>query len=243
MNGSIVSLDSFQEVVIYGYSKTRSDLVKVSAHDKVAHVYDYDTPSKQVVTSFGNHDTPSKQVVTLSGRSFIKLSYRTLDLATLCKNTLVAVVIENYLRKKESFPIIPVIFCLESTECPPRPTEWIANKNLDHSGLGTISNAEIRRMYKLCSDPELSSEVKEVAKATFIFVRVNLPSLELEEIPAPWEKEAQIWTEAWEQRNLGKSKSKVASTKLNWRKLLIDLGKAHEMSQAKKQGSSLCLIQ
>jgi hypothetical protein len=99
-------------------------------------------------------------------------------------------------------------------------------------------------MYKLCSDPELSSEVREVAKATFTFVRVNLPRLELEEIPSPWEKETQVWTEAWEQKKSGKVKSKQASTKLNWRGLLIDPSKAHhKMLQPEKNGSSSCLIQ
>ena len=125
MNGSIVPLDSFQEVVIYGYSKARADLVRVEAREKVAHVYKY--------------ATPCEPTTTLSNRSFIKLPYDSSALPALCKNALVAFVIENYLRKKESFPIIPVIFCLESTESSPRPTAWIANKNLDHSGLGTMS--------------------------------------------------------------------------------------------------------
>ncbi len=220
------SIGSFKEVMVYGYACVRTDLVKSFAHDKIERVY--------------NYDTPCKSVTTLSGRAFTRLPLTLRDMSTLCKNTLVVVVRENYLRKKESIPIIPLIFCLESTEYGSFPAASIANKNLDKSpDLGKVSKTEIRRMYKLCSDPELSAEVKQTAQETFKFVRVKMPNLELEEIPAPWEKEPESWVKAWELKKATKSKSKAASAKLDWKSLLKD----PEVATPKNQTSSACLIQ
>ena len=210
------TLDSINEVMIYGYSIAGLEVIKNLAYEKMEKVYD--------------HRSPSQRINTLSGRKFIKMP-SPIDSKNECKNTLVAVIIENFLREKEQFPIIPVIFCLTSTDTPHRlPTAWIANKELAKSPHGFISNSEIRRMYKLCEDPELPLEIRETAKKTFKFIHVTIPLFRkihirptFEEIPPPWQNNEQtsIWIESQKLKKRNKIKSNDDCNKLNWKNLLI----------------------
>lgn len=173
MDNSIINLESFNEVAVYGYSHAGWSSVTSLAQQKVINVYDY--------------TATTKQAKTLSGRALTRFTYS--DTGGLCKNTLLSIVIENCLRKKEGTSIIPVIFCLTSTSCPTHlPVERIANKNLNGWGrVGKISNAEIRRMYKLCTDEQIPMEVRNVAKETFKFIHFEHYS-NLREVCPPWEE-------------------------------------------------------
>lgn len=232
MTNPILSLDSFKEVVIYGYSKVGLDDLRDVAKKAIGssrYVYDWSTPYPSFI-----------QCDTLSGRGFIELP-QGLSQSAQCKNALVAFVVENYLRKKEGTSIIPVVFGLSSTNCPALPTASIANKKIDTSGQGAISNAELRRIYKLSNDPELSFEIKEIAKETFKFVHLILPDPQkgcdspiLQEISSPWENESQIWIEARELKKSGEIKLHTNSSKLNWRSLLVDPIKVRKMGTIPK---------
>ncbi|MBS0627541.1 MAG: hypothetical protein JSS09_04950, partial [Verrucomicrobia bacterium] len=120
----------------------------------------------------------------------------------------------------------------------------IADKNhKDASPLGRISNAELRRIYKLCNDPSLSSDVREIAKKTFKFAHVVFFSKilgdrrvkRLERIAAPWEDIAtdktrnSRWIQALEEK---RKKEKIKPSKhkaIQWRNWLKDPLKAQEI--------------
>lgn len=225
---SLASGLDLREVVVYGYSKAGLDDVKVF-FSQASSVYDY--------------LTPVKQEKTLSGRAFIKLKYNSLFSSprTLCKNALVAVVIENYLRKKAEGSIIPVIFCFSSYKCPSLPVVRIVNKNLNSSKLGEVSNSEIRRIYKLCNDPKIPLEVRQVAEETFRFVHLMKEDLKVDirEISPPWKKDSDTWMRAQELKKSTEVKSKTnVENKLDWRLLLQDPYKAHEIIERKERERS-----
>ncbi len=201
--------------MVYGYSEAGSANVRSLAAEKRIPSYD--------------HLSPIQGDKTLSGRSFIPLKIEHYGEVALCKNTLVAVVVENCLRKSEGFPILPVIFCLSSTKCPLLPIQWIADQELNDFEVGWISNKELRRIYKLCNDPELSSEVKQVAKETFKCVHVHLPHLELEEIPPPWEEQTAFWDQVRAEKKAKQVEQRRSSRRLDWRPLLVDPTKAREL--------------
>lgn len=207
---NILYLDHYKEVVIYGYSE--------------AGLYDVIDLAQQHMVVY-DHTAPCKPKPTLSGRTFTKIPYDSTAIPALCKNTLVAVIIENHLRKKEKRDIIPVIFCLSSTYCDPLPTRIIANKNLTDLSYGSVSHKELRRIYKLLNYPD--PEIKKIAQETFKFVHVNFstlkdnhPPLTLEEISPPWESESTEWAEALELKKSIKRSPSTLFSKLDWRALL-----------------------
>jgi hypothetical protein len=71
-----------------------------------------------------------------------------------------------------------------------------------------LTNKELRRAYKLCTDPMLSEDLRETAKKTFLFVRVNIQAdedrncvIHLEPLKSPFESIR--WVQFRECREVG----------------------------------------
>lgn len=203
-----------KEVVVYGYSKALYEEVSTKITNLGKEVY--------------LHNLCTIESVSLSKRSFIEIPIESFwTIGFICKSSLVSIVIENYLRKKEGTELIPVIFCLNSNKDPSLlPAEAIVNKSKNPT-LGFLSNQEIRRIYKLCFDPSIPLEIRNTALKTFQFVTVILSSfddiLDIQPTEAPWENNRQEpdrnnkWTSAWEEKIIAKKDRPAKPPNSNWR--------------------------
>lgn len=140
-----------------------------------------------------------------------------------CKAGLVNIVIENFKRKKDCVPIIPVVFVVEKDD-----SKLDINSILDRGLLFSkgFTNSEIRRAYKLCFDSSLTQEIRTIAKETFIFISLftneptNAVKFNFRIRPAPWE--SLEWKNGMENRV--KTKSIESNPKLYpWREELNKL--------------------
>lgn len=124
--------------------------------------------------------------------------------ARRCKTGLVNLVLENYRRVKYGDgQITPIIFCIDyEDEAGPNPYPLTSERLLSktrfaegHDGQYVemnrlITHSELRRAYKLCHDPRVDTEVRQIAHNTFQFVKVKEleDTYELERLVAPWEQ-------------------------------------------------------
>lgn len=212
-NDLITFLNSVDEAVIYGYAAAGWGVVMRLARNTIKNVYDYSLTSE-----------PNK---TLHGRSFININSPTLH--QTCKTTVTAIVVENCLRAEENMPLIPVLFCLTSTNQPSHlPVEVIANKNDSKADYkGSTSNSELRRIYKLCTDSALSFEVREIAKKTFYFAHIILDKgavIAIRKTAAPWENTVEDPNKnlKWVIARKIKEMKKTNKTESNWREWFKD---------------------
>jgi hypothetical protein len=136
-----------------------------------------------------------------------------------CKAALVNIVFENYKRKQQGKPLIPVLFVIDCENNRHSLTSnSITTKEENQNKIITFK--EIRRAYKLCEEFD-DPEIRAVAKETFKFVKAN-DDLSLKEIPVPWEKSD--WPELWKAR---KKAPKKFRKKLNWKSELHAMKKKH----------------
>lgn len=89
------------------------------------------------------------------------------------KNELVRLVLSNLTRQYGNFsnPIIPCLFCIDTDTCLINDID--ISKSSPIGSAGHFTTKEMRRTYKLCFDPSLPVEVRQMALQTFIFVKVN----------------------------------------------------------------------
>lgn len=155
-----------------------------------------------------NYATFSSETRSLSNRFLVHLpTWPLISLEKLTsiqsKMTLVSVIIENMLRKDEGRSLIPIIFCLTSSETPRTvPLECMIDKRLgERPHLGAITHSELRRAYKLLTDQSIPAAVRQVAKETFKFAHVIIKDDQaVDIIPAfaPWEgTNAELWQAIW----------------------------------------------
>lgn len=125
---------------------------------------------------------------TLEGTNISRVQYKG-DVGGLkrqCKTTVTNIVLENLLRLQTNKKIIPVIFCIDTDNNPyPFSIENMLTKEAALNFL--ITHAELRRICKLCTDPD--PEIQRAAIETFKFVKVRIMSdkaYQLQEVPAPY---------------------------------------------------------
>jgi hypothetical protein len=189
---------SSDQAVIYGYADCKYiELGRLLSGkgSPLAKVFDY------------NVGASSRKVLTKEGRVIQPLQpgLGEFDVKRQCKAGLTNIVFENYKRKKEGLPLIPVLFATSSdfVSRPLSPSELTSRDNKK------ITPAEIRRAYKLCS---MEGEIGEIAQATFKFVHVSKAADSPEEIgavqemAAPWERPD--WKTSWAERNKTESPRK-----------------------------------
>lgn len=125
------------------------------------------------------------------------------DIHERCKNAEVNLIIENVKRTESGLPIIPLIFVVKLNDTVLK-LEKILDKLPKKTADGIaqhITDAEIRRAYRLCSDPYLHKEIREVAKNTFIFIALETNPKDasvmysFKKIEAPWN--SGVWQEGW----------------------------------------------
>lgn len=146
----------------------------------------------------------------------------------LAKIALTDMIFENFLRTlgkctqaHSQGPIIPVIFCIDIDKNPfPLTSENLCAKKPKLNKL--ITHSELRRVYKLCYDPSIDERIREVAKKSFIFVKLvksisgKENEYDLQRVPAPWENTE--FGKQFEKRKL-QSASRALTT---WRDLLYN---------------------
>ncbi len=111
-----------------------------------------------------------------------------------CQASLALFVIENYRKKLCGVKKLPpILFCIDTNNnCYTRIN--LSNvqeyKILKKRSLVTVK--ELRRAYKLCHDPFVDPRIRDVARRTFIFLKVVTNSrgriIELRKVPPPWKK-------------------------------------------------------
>lgn len=156
-------LNSCEEIVVYGFAVAGWNEVRdiVFQSGRICYGYSIDEANQRGAN--GRNFFPVGPGFSSSPED------SNLAVKRQCKQMLTAIVAENCLREREGRSVIPVIFCLESNLCPLLPPEAIADKKHPASGdIGKIGSAEIRRMFKLCTEEDLPEEVRLTARKTFI---------------------------------------------------------------------------
>ncbi len=149
------------------------------------------------------------------------------ELIRICKAALVNIVLENYQSQKMKKPIVPIIFCTDTTNNSfPLSIESVTSRTrtiVEVNGNKPeeekiITHTELRRAYKLCNDPTINPEIRKIAKQSFKFIEVEqteieektLINLNLKPIPAPWE--AKDWSAQWAIRMSSKQHTQQQKT-------------------------------
>jgi hypothetical protein len=162
-----------QQLMVYGFADCKYDIIatalrrpspfgeKISGNP-VQRVFDHTLANTYLTES-------PETTYTLEGSRIQKIKFPD-NIASKCKAALVNIIIENCKRTTKGLPLIPVLFAISiSTDSsgfyPPSIADLITNKK-------HITLKELRRAYKLCSDPSLPEYVRTIAERTFKFVKV-----------------------------------------------------------------------
>lgn len=147
-------------------------------------------------------DYASLQHKTSDKRVIRKINHEGSFLSTCeCKAGLVNMVIENFKRKQDGIPIIPIIFVVEKDDLK-LDVISIVDKGLPYSKC--FINSEIRRAYKLCFDSNMAEEIRVIAKETFLFISLTTNTVTdsvqftFTTCLAPWESFE--WEARWKNR-------------------------------------------
>lgn len=152
----------------------------------------------------------------------------------ICKTALTNLVLENYKRKKEGLPLIPVLFCIDIIGNE-KPCTMVKLTSKIDTFNNQITYKELRRAYKLCTHE--NPEIRQVAQETFKFVRTGAEGLEL--LEAPW-ADSNKADKFWKTRK-GLSKSTPKPSSANWNTQLTKLVAAYDAERAVSASPSLSL--
>lgn len=106
-----------------------------------------------------------------------------------CKDGLVTTLIHNVKQYLKGEPIVPVYFLYKTDGWA--PDEWKLHVRAQRNG---VTSAELRTVYKLIHEFPLAI-VRDLAKATFQFMKVNGKALEA--IDAPWDEPNSDFKNHW----------------------------------------------
>lgn len=229
-----------EEVLIYGTSDCGWEWLPKQldqAKSPIKKAYDYsiatpDEPTKtlkhEVITQIapwakGNDGSTAKQIAK-----------------RICKTALVDWAIEVW-KRKGSDKQIPLIFAIDRTGNPyPPSAENFLSKTKAVHGLSVntlITHAEIRRLYKLCTDETIDKEVREAVRENIRFVRLKIGKKKtfLKSIPTPWEDPQ--WKDELAKRKDHKRTEEDGQGKkeYDWRKELNDAVKAERALRVAKK--------
>ena len=160
------------QLMVYGFAdckyniiatalRTSSPFGEMRAVNPVQRVFDYTMANSYLTES-------AETSYTLEGHKIHKIKFQD-NTASRCKAALVNIIIENCKRDAVGLPLIPVLFAIAistdmSSLYPPSFSDLIGKKQ--------ITFKELRRAYKLCSDPLIPEHVRIIAERTFKFVKV-----------------------------------------------------------------------
>lgn len=140
--------------------------------------------------------------------SFEQIDYDDYDnVRRMCKATITSLVLQNYARKLEGKPIIPLIFSIGS-EGTTSPVTLSTSKVADSRNEKHYSDSELRRCYKIVS--EMPADIRAVAEETFKFVKIVYENFYFDGVMDCYDKFSlkqiapfwidQQFTTAWEDR-------------------------------------------
>lgn len=225
-----------ERIVVYGWGDCRYTQLMNDLRDRIK------KPSEDA----GSQPQPLryKPVTADKPEDLMKSSKR------VWKTNLVNLVLENYVRKQEGKPLIPLLFVIES-ESPPEEGErytsskTVTSKDAPHNT--RITNSEMRRLYKLCyelGDDELSEELQAVAREMVHFVKVvsNKATTDKGKAAGKFKVESvqPYWTSISWEREWKKRRADKAPESLNqsvWIKQLKDHAKEYIEAHKKEQSS------
>ncbi len=213
-------------IMVYGFDHCHMwDVLEFFKNNSATErVYDY---------TIGGCDINEKdpRFYSPSGASLPKLDEepKTDSVTRECKTALNKMIADNYKRREKNATAIitPILFCIDTNDnpYPITPDSFCFGKQITYS--------ELRRAYKLCTDPRINSKIRSIARETFQFSHIT-PILDplnpvyessqehqISPVPAPWEDEG-IKT-AWEQKRLTKKSLCQISKSHDWRKDLNQL--------------------
>lgn len=161
------------QVMVYGWGHCKYGIVADTLNNT------QDPEVKSIVQKAFKHSVidPNKDVSlreTIEKRMFEEIPC-TGRVESECKAALVALILENYKRKKTGLPIIPLIFLYDCNDNPYQTNVTsIYTRNLPLNN--SVGNSELRRMYKLVDLVNDSSlrEIGEIAEETFKFIQINI---------------------------------------------------------------------
>jgi hypothetical protein len=200
------------------------------------------SPVKKVFDcALGECSASEEEKTTLEGRTMEQICASSTDsIGRVCKAGIAALMLENYKRKQENLPLIPLIFCydIEGKKRIITP-ESIASRDPEANKI--ITNKELRRCYKICceleKDPELKA-IAEVAKESLKFVKLTgneSTEYKLELIHPFWESPK--WETSWKERIATKQPADPSKVDL-WREEL----KAAMASYNEKKSTNTSLV-
>lgn len=221
-----------KQVMVYGFQHCRYTQVSTALKS------DASPFSKVFDCSIGGPFAHPNVLTTLEGSVIERIKIPLLEqddavreLKQYCKAGLTNIIMENIKRSKAKLPLIPVLFVvdIDNNKHTLHP-ETISSKTHTFVTLG-----ELRRAYKLCNDPGLLPEVKEIANKTFKFVKTKerkpeevkgvgsaKSSFSLQQIKPFWAHAE--WNKHWDKRVESSSKKPISSAekekRMFWRKQL-----------------------
>ena len=210
------------QLMVYGFADCKYNIiVKIlrtahpfgTAENPIKRVFDFRIADYRLRYDRSDAIEDPIKTYTSEGREIFRIKRSTSTTARICKAALVNMVIENVKREREGLPLIPVLFTIDissdtSGQYPPCINDLINIRN-------RYTFKELRRVYKLCADPELPPEVRAIAERTFKFVKVlvstspeedagassadlteKITTIAFETIKAPWQKDHKSWLAA-----------------------------------------------
>jgi len=220
-----------EQIMVYGWEHTEYEQLSIFAGNIMR-------PAKRVFDYNLGRLEDLQRMKTLEGRIFERISFEDChevdedesdvserteeveDVETvkkIAKSALVNLILENCKRKKESLPLIPLLFVIDIDDNPyPANIDTISiRKENDY-----VTNSELRRLYKLCS-LEADAFIADVAQESVVMVTVKASKispgvLKLEEKRPFWQHKD--WKELWAKRQLTAKNTPKAH---NWKTQLL----------------------
>ncbi len=196
-------------VMVYGFSHCYYDEIYRLFEEKGVKVYDWNFGAN------GIYRIQKTRAFLFQKKIKYILNGFESDTKRACKTGLVNIIFENYRRFQEGEKkITPIVFCIDKESNPYK----IDILSKDPSKNTLITYSELRRAYKLCNDPQIDPEIRNIAQKTFRFVKIKKPPSdlsELEEIAAPWD--SPLFEDQFKLRQFS-SKHSFSTPKGDWRR-------------------------
>ena len=172
------------QVVVYGFDSAKYSQI----HDALE---EPGSPFKQVFNhQFGDPEVP-EYCTTLEGSPIEQFPVDEIpnpsrdasickrQNARWCKAALTNLVLENFKRKQEGLPLIPLLFCIESPSTVKEHKLTVQSLTTKEDvANGLVTHSELRRMYKLCKELEndadpIGEDLAQIARETLKMVRLK----------------------------------------------------------------------
>ncbi len=182
-NGLVMSTQN--SVALYGYASAGYDTFARLPFEPTHRIYHYQELGSPLIKATRPDGAPLHKI----GEDYPHLP---MEKRHTWKNGLANLVLMNLLMSEEGKPITPCLFCIDGANT----SEASRSAYQLLEGGARPSAREARRIYKLCHDPLLPQEIREMALKTFRFVLVSEaackagdpPEACFTPLPFPWKE-------------------------------------------------------